>query len=64
MCPRHYREQYPAADQFRWQVADTFRPAISDDEDAELKVAHIDHMAGSWCSAGDAGRAKPEQLLE
>jgi ectoine hydroxylase-related dioxygenase (phytanoyl-CoA dioxygenase family) len=53
---RRHRERFPEAAQFSWQVADEFRPASSDDEAAELKVAHIGHMAGSWCSAGDAGR--------
>jgi hypothetical protein len=28
---------------------------MSDDEATELKVAHVVHMSGSYCSAGDAG---------
>ena len=50
-----YRASYPGADQFDWQVEPALRPAMSSDEAAELKVAHVVHMNGSWCSAGDAG---------
>lgn len=53
---RRYREQFPAAAQFDWHVADAFRPQLSDDEQAELKIAHVVHSSGSYCSAGDAGR--------
>jgi hypothetical protein len=30
---------------------------MSDDAETELRVAHLTHMNGSWCSAGDAGAA-------
>lgn len=49
-----HRAAYPAAEQFAWRVSDEFRPAASADEAAELKVAHVVHMGGSYCSAGDA----------
>jgi ectoine hydroxylase-related dioxygenase (phytanoyl-CoA dioxygenase family) len=53
-----YARAYPTAPHFQWQVNDTFRPQISDDEAAELRIAHLVHMAGAYCSAGDAGKAK------
>ncbi len=50
---RRHRRAYPQADQFAWGVTDDFRPAMTDDEDAELRVAHIVHTPGSYCSAGN-----------
>jgi hypothetical protein len=50
---RRYRQFAPQADQFRWNISDEFRPPAGDDEQAELKVAHLVHMGGSYCSAGD-----------
>ncbi len=44
----------PEAEQFGWRASDEFRPASSGDEAAELKIAHVVHMRGSYCSAGDA----------
>jgi Phytanoyl-CoA dioxygenase (PhyH) len=52
---RRYRERYPAAVQFDWRPADIFRPSPGQSEAEELKIAHLVHMSGSWCSAGDAG---------
>lgn len=49
-----HRAAYPGAAQFEWAVSDAFRPDSSDDEATELKIAHVVHMGGSWCSAGDA----------
>lgn len=48
---------FPKADPFDWRVSDEFRPAPLEDEAAELKVAHLVHMNGSYCSAGDAKKA-------
>jgi ectoine hydroxylase-related dioxygenase (phytanoyl-CoA dioxygenase family) len=53
-----HRRQFPTADQFEWQVADRFRPSAAGDEEQELRVAHLVHMSGSYCSAGDAVSAK------
>lgn len=53
---RRYRERYPAAPPFRWGVEEAFRPVVTDDAEAELKIAHVGGMPGSFCSAGDAGR--------
>ncbi len=49
---KRYVQAYPDAPQFQWQVADQFRPQMTDDEAAELKVVHVVHMPGSYCSAG------------
>lgn len=53
---RRYGEAFPASDQFRWNVAAEFRPRVAGTEEQELKIAHIVHTGGSFCSAGDAGR--------
>ncbi len=53
-----HRAAYPEADQFAWAIDDEFRPESSGDEATELRVAHVVHMNGSWCSAGDAGKKK------
>lgn len=47
---------YPAAEPYAWAVDQGFRPPPLGSEDVELKVAHEVHMAGAYCSAGDAGR--------
>jgi ectoine hydroxylase-related dioxygenase (phytanoyl-CoA dioxygenase family) len=52
-----YAQQYPTWPGFTWNIDPAFRPAFSADAAAELKIAHEVHMAGSYCSAGDAGRA-------
>ena len=51
---KRHAAAYPNDPQFQWNISDDFRPQISDDEAAELRVAHLVHMNGSWCSAGDA----------
>ncbi len=53
---RRYAEAYPGGQQFQWNVSEEFRPATTGDEDLELKVAHLAHTQGTFCSAGDAGR--------
>jgi ectoine hydroxylase-related dioxygenase (phytanoyl-CoA dioxygenase family) len=51
---RAHARAFPDAEQFDWRVSDEFRPAPLGDDDTELKVAHVVHMNGSYCSAGDA----------
>lgn len=51
---RRYREAFPGDDQFHWDIGDEFRPFITEDEQTELKIAHLVHMNGAYCSAGDA----------
>lgn len=38
---------------FQWNVATRFAPAVSEDADHELRVAHGVHSPGSYCSAGN-----------
>jgi len=57
---RRYQQAYPDSPQFDWRVSDEFRPWMSDDEQVELKVAHVVHSGGSYCSAGDAS-ARPHK---
>jgi ectoine hydroxylase-related dioxygenase (phytanoyl-CoA dioxygenase family) len=52
---KRYADAFPDAPRFTWQVDDAFRPHFTEDEEAELRVAHTVHMPGSWCSAGNAG---------
>jgi ectoine hydroxylase-related dioxygenase (phytanoyl-CoA dioxygenase family) len=51
-----YRQAFPDRDQFQWSIDDTFRPRDVGSEEQELKIAHVVHMNGSYCSAGDAGK--------
>lgn len=53
----HHQAAYPEDSQFDWQIAPEFRPASSGDEATELKIVHVVHMNGSYCSAGDALKA-------
>jgi hypothetical protein len=55
---RRHRAAFPTAPQFEWRVAGEFRPEPGPDEAEELRVAHVVHMPGSYCSAGDAGTGK------
>ncbi len=52
---KRFSAAYPDVAPFTWQASDEFRPQMSEDEAAELRVAHLVHMDGSYCSAGDAG---------
>ena len=49
---RAHQRTYPNAPQFDWNIDVRFRPESSEDDQAELKIAHLVHMSGSWCSAG------------
>ena len=53
---RRHAEFFPQQQQFAWNVADEFRPNVGDDEEVELKIAHVVHTGGAFCSAGDAGK--------
>jgi ectoine hydroxylase-related dioxygenase (phytanoyl-CoA dioxygenase family) len=54
---RRFQEAFPTHAQFNWQIDDEYKPAVSQDEATELKIAHEVHMNGSWCSAGDAKKS-------
>ena len=48
---KKYTANNPDKQVFDWQVSDEFRPIPLGDDEAELKVAHLWHLAGSYCSA-------------
>jgi hypothetical protein len=48
-----HHSAFPDRDQFTWKIADRYRPDLSGDREQELKIAHLVHTAGTWCSAGD-----------
>jgi ectoine hydroxylase-related dioxygenase (phytanoyl-CoA dioxygenase family) len=50
-----YHEAYPDVAPFQWNVTDEFRPDGGRDE---LRILHMTGMPGSFCSAGDAVKAK------
>lgn len=50
-----YQHAFPDQSQFMWRVDQEFRPASTSDEEQELKIVHVVHSSGSYCSAGDAG---------
>lgn len=39
-------------ERFTWHAAADLRPEVSDDVAAELRVVHLVHTPGEWCSAG------------
>lgn len=47
-----WRRCHPGEDGFVWNVDPALAPRISDDVEAELRVAHGVHSPGSYCSAG------------
>ncbi|MBC8100652.1 MAG: phytanoyl-CoA dioxygenase family protein [Armatimonadetes bacterium] len=55
---KRYATAYPDDEQFTWQVADGFRPQMTSDEAAELRIAHLVHMSGSYCSASSIPKAE------
>ncbi|GAA1764868.1 phytanoyl-CoA dioxygenase family protein [Agromyces humatus] len=40
------------AEQFTWNIAPSLAPTLGDDDAAELRIAHLVHSPGSYCSAG------------
>lgn len=50
-----YRQTFPAEEQFRWDISPEFRPQLTGTEEQELRIVHLVHMSGSYCTAGDAG---------
>jgi hypothetical protein len=49
-----YAAANPGAPGFDWRVDDTLRPVPVGDAEAELRVAHLVHTPGTYCSAGDS----------
>lgn len=54
---KRHLQALPHRDQFTWRVAPEFYPEGDGSEEQELRVAHLVHSSGSYCSAGDAGRS-------
>lgn len=46
-----YRAAFPDREFFEWNIAPHYRPEMSGDEEAELRVVHTVHTRGSYCSA-------------
>ncbi|MEI5582503.1 MULTISPECIES: phytanoyl-CoA dioxygenase family protein [unclassified Agromyces] len=49
---REHARANPDATPFAWNVDPALRPQASDDDAAELRIAHLVHSPGSYCSAG------------
>lgn len=54
LAQKHFVERFPEVTPFEWRVEDRFRPAPLGDDAEELKVAHLYHAPGSYCSASSA----------
>ena len=52
-----FAQRFPGPAPFEWRVSSEFRPLPLGDVETELKVAHRIHSPGSYCSAGNAGKA-------
>jgi hypothetical protein len=50
---REWERRNPGAEPFAWRATAEFAPVVSEDDEAELRVAHGVHSPGSYCSAGD-----------
>ncbi len=53
---RRFAKAFPGEEQFQWKISDAFRPPVLPEEAVELKILHLAHTPGSYCSAGDAGK--------
>ena len=49
---REHARQNPDAEAFDWRISPDLAPRLGDDVDAELRIAHVVHSPGSYCSAG------------
>jgi ectoine hydroxylase-related dioxygenase (phytanoyl-CoA dioxygenase family) len=57
---RKFAAHYPTHEQFVWNVSSAYRPEPVGDDAAELKVAHVVHTSGAYCSASSA----PVEVVE
>ncbi len=48
-----HQAAFPEKDQFSWTIDPLYRPDFSQDREQELKIVHLIHTSGAWCSAGD-----------
>ncbi|GAA1055152.1 hypothetical protein GCM10017608_20040 [Agromyces luteolus] len=49
---REHARADPDAAPFDWRIDPALAPRSSDDDEAELRIAHLVHSPGSYCSAG------------
>lgn len=56
---REHAERRPQRDQFDWRPSADLRPQTGDDAEVELRLAHLVHSPGSYCSAGDVPMDPP-----
>jgi ectoine hydroxylase-related dioxygenase (phytanoyl-CoA dioxygenase family) len=54
VAQRKFGARYPEHEQFKWNVSDNLRPVPVGDDATELKVAHVWHSPGAYCSASSA----------
>jgi hypothetical protein len=47
-----HRARYPDTPGYEWRASPEYRPDMTGDPEVELRIAHLVHMNGSWCSAG------------
>ncbi len=50
---REHARANPDESPFAWNIAPSFAPEVTDDDAAELRIAHLVHSRGSYCSAGN-----------
>jgi ectoine hydroxylase-related dioxygenase (phytanoyl-CoA dioxygenase family) len=49
-----HQAAFPESESFEWNIAPAYRPQVTNDEAAELRVIHTVHTRGSHCSADSA----------
>jgi ectoine hydroxylase-related dioxygenase (phytanoyl-CoA dioxygenase family) len=54
-----YARQNPESAPFTWNVSARFAPETSGDRETELRIAHLVHTSGSFCSASSAALPEP-----
>ena len=61
---KKFAAKQPSHEPFDWRVSNELRPQPLGDDAAELKVAHLWHLAGSYCSATSEGYEEAVKRLE
>ncbi len=51
---KRHGQAFPSDPQFEWNISPRFKPQAGGSEEEELRIAHIVHTPGSFCSAGDS----------
>ncbi|WP_187270766.1 hypothetical protein [Lacisediminihabitans profunda] len=49
---RRWARANPGEDPFDWRIDERYTPETGEDDEAELRIAHLIHSPGSYCSAG------------